>query len=61
MLFVACRWARRSGRERVLELVRSMELGTVLGRESNVSVTQAVRSRIQRTEPARELITSTLY
>lgn len=44
----------------MLRLVRLMVLGTVVGRESSVSVTHAIRSRIQRTEPARELITSAL-
>lgn len=60
MVFVECRCARRLGRERVEVLLRSMLGGREAGRVVKVSTIQAMRSRTQRTEPAREFITSEL-
>jgi hypothetical protein len=57
-VLVLCRWARRSGRERLLALVRSIVEGKVVGRLRSVSVSHAKRSNTQRTDPARELMTS---
>lgn len=58
MLFVDRRWVSRSGRERVLGFVRSIDAGRVLGRVRSVSVIQAIRSRTHRTDPASAFITS---
>ena len=58
MVLVLCRWARSSGRGRLLALVRSIVGGKVVGSVRSVSVIQAKRSKTQRTDPARELITS---
>jgi hypothetical protein len=58
MVLVLCRWARSSGRGRLLALVRSIVGGKVEGRVRSVSISQAKKSSTQRTEPARELITS---
>ncbi len=58
MVFVELRWARTSGRESWLMSVRDRPGGSVLGSVRRVSVSQAMRSRTQRTEPARALITS---
>lgn len=58
MVLVLCNWARSSGSGRLLALVRSMVGGNVVGSVRSVSVIQAKRSKTQRTEPAKELITS---
>jgi hypothetical protein len=58
MVLVLCKWARSSGSGRLLALVRSIVGGNVPGRARSVSVNQAKRSKTQRTDPARELITS---
>jgi len=58
MLFVDRRWVSRSGRERELGFVRSIDGGRVLGRVRSVSVIQAIRSRTHRTDPASAFITS---
>lgn len=54
MLFVVWRWVRSEGSERLAGFVRSIVDESV----KSVSVIQAMRSRIQRTEPASKLITS---
>lgn len=58
MVLVVCKWARSSGSWRLLTLVRSIVGGKVVGRVTSVSVSHAMSSKTQRTEPARELITS---
>ena len=58
IVLVLCKWARSSGRGRVLALVRSIVGGKVEGRVRSVSVSHAKKSSTQRTEPAREFITS---
>ncbi len=58
MVFVVWRCARSSGSWRLLALVRSIVGGKLSERLRSVSVSHAMRSKTQRTEPARELITS---
>jgi hypothetical protein len=58
MVLVEWRWARRSGSERLVVWVRSTVFGSVSGREIRVSMSQAMRSKTQRTDPARALMTS---
>lgn len=58
MVFVSRRCVHKSESENPSALVRSKEEGRVVERVSNVSVSQAMRSRTQRTEPARAFITS---
>lgn len=58
MVFVEWRCATRSGMERVLAFVRSIEAGRVVGSVRSVSATQAMSSRIHRTEPVSASITS---
>jgi hypothetical protein len=58
IVLVEWRWARRSGSERLVVWVRSTVGGRVFGREIRVSMSQAMRSRTQRTDPARALMTS---
>jgi len=58
IVLVLCKWARSSGSGMLLALVRSMIGGRVVGRLMRVSVSHAMRSKTQRTDPARELITS---
>jgi hypothetical protein len=57
MVFVMCRCARRSGSDIDVD-VRSIVEGTDLGKSSKVSMSHAMRSRVHRTDPARELMTS---
>jgi len=57
-VLVLCKWARSSGSRRLLALVRSIVEGKVEGRVRSVSVSHARRSKTQRTDPAKELITS---
>lgn len=58
MVFVDCRWARRSGSEKPAALVRSIPGGKVDGRVRRVSTSQAIRSSTHRTDPVRALMTS---
>ena len=58
IVFVECRCAYSSDSENPSALVRSIEEGRVVGSVRSVSVSQARKSRTQRTEPARALITS---
>ena len=44
--------------DKVLGSERSMPWGTLVGRTNSVSVIQAIRSKDQRIEPERALITS---
>lgn len=57
-MLVAWSCVRRSGRERLLAFLRSMPAGRIVGSVRRVSVTQAMRSSVHLTEPARALITS---
>lgn len=58
MVLVVWRWASSSGSWRLLALVRSIVGGRLVERLRSVSVSHAMRSKTQRTDPARELITS---
>lgn len=58
MLFVDRRWAISSGIENPSGFVRFIEEGSMVGSVRSVSVSQAMKSKTQRTEPARALITS---
>lgn len=57
-MFVEWRWATRSGRDRVLAFVRSIEGGSVEGSVRSVSANQAMSSRTHRIEPPSASITS---
>ena len=61
MVLLDWRCVMRSGRESVAGFVRVIESGMVSLTSSNCAMSQAMRSRVQRTEPARALITSVTY
>lgn len=58
IVFLDRRYVISSGRERVAGLVRLIESGMSSRSSRSVWISQAMRSRVQRTEPARALITS---